>query len=291
MKGRPAGLAVRIASLLVDGLHIFTWGMGVALVTVLTGMIFGGLTNRVVAILSCFAYASVPFVYLVLYTANSGQTPGKRRFGIRVVRMDGNPAGYTRATARVLASIACSIPLFAGFLLAVAMPGKRALHDYLAGTRVEWTAESRQKGQILLTLFGSLAMVATFTVGYLLYWQFTGLLERSREFKTKANLDMIRGAIKAYSADSQGAYPASLSTDDGSPFSRYLKEMPPVTVKHGWVGAEAGQSPRGAEVAYSADETINLPGNGWRYNPQTGRIFVNSSATDTRGRPYSCYGY
>ena len=42
---------------------------------------------------------------------------------------------------------------------------------------------------------------------------------------------------------------------------------------------------------HTNDEGITATGQGWRYNTLTGRVFVNSTATDSKGNPYSTYGY
>lgn len=67
----------------------------------------------------------------------SGQTPGKRLFRVRVV--DYQTLGYLSAVQSVGRYFAMLISRFCcyfGFLLALTNPERRALHDYIAQTRV-----------------------------------------------------------------------------------------------------------------------------------------------------------
>ena len=63
-------------------------------------------------------------------------SPGKRAFGLIATDIDGNRPGIARAFARQLAGVASWITLNLGHLLAALPPQHRALHDYIAGTRV-----------------------------------------------------------------------------------------------------------------------------------------------------------
>lgn len=63
-------------------------------------------------------------------------SPGKRLFGLVVTDIDGAPPGIARAFARQVAGIASWITLNLGHVLAMWPPQHRALHDFIAGTRV-----------------------------------------------------------------------------------------------------------------------------------------------------------
>jgi uncharacterized RDD family membrane protein YckC len=63
-------------------------------------------------------------------------SPGKRAFGLVATDIDGERLGVARAFARQLAGVASWITLNLGHLLAALPPRHRALHDYIAGTRV-----------------------------------------------------------------------------------------------------------------------------------------------------------
>ena len=83
-------------------------------------------------------------LYLLYQAAGNaaGGTPGKRLFGLRVVRLDGTPLGALRGVVRaagyVLSTPLCNL----GFLWAVFQADSRAWHDLLAGSAV---VEAREK--------------------------------------------------------------------------------------------------------------------------------------------------
>lgn len=64
-------------------------------------------------------------------------SPGKRLLGLRVTDMRGGRGGRGRIVLRFLAGIPSWLLLNLGHAMAGMTPGKRALHDYIAGTRVE----------------------------------------------------------------------------------------------------------------------------------------------------------
>jgi len=74
-------------------------------------------------------------VYFGALTNRGGQTPGKMAFRIMVVATRHTEMGRVQAWWRA-AAVCASLPVFAVFALAAFTPQKRALHDYLAGTRV-----------------------------------------------------------------------------------------------------------------------------------------------------------
>jgi uncharacterized RDD family membrane protein YckC len=66
-----------------------------------------------------------------------GQTLGKMALQIRVVSMAGGPLSFGQSVGRYLATFLSALILGIGFIMAGVRPDKRALHDLLAGTRVE----------------------------------------------------------------------------------------------------------------------------------------------------------
>lgn len=63
-------------------------------------------------------------------------SPGKHALGMTVVDRDDSAIGIPRACLRYLATALSWLTLNVGHLLAAVPPQKRALHDYIAGTRV-----------------------------------------------------------------------------------------------------------------------------------------------------------
>lgn len=88
----------------------------------------GTLHNRI----STFLFLT----YFSFFTFYGGQTPGKMVWRLRVVTTDGLPLSWLRAVGRTFAYYLSFFTLGLGFLLAAFPPAKRALHDYVAGTRV-----------------------------------------------------------------------------------------------------------------------------------------------------------
>lgn len=77
----------------------------------------------------------LPVAYFTELHAGGGQTLGKALVGIRVARPDGEPIGHGRSLLRWFGYTLSSIPMGLGFLAALG-PGRRALHDLVAGTAV-----------------------------------------------------------------------------------------------------------------------------------------------------------
>jgi uncharacterized RDD family membrane protein YckC len=75
--------------------------------------------------------------YFAVFWSTTGQTPGARVMGVRVVCADGGDAIRPRAAVVRLAGMAlAAIPLCAGFLLILVDDRRRGLQDRLARTVV-----------------------------------------------------------------------------------------------------------------------------------------------------------
>jgi uncharacterized RDD family membrane protein YckC len=87
---------------------------------------------------STLAYVLVGGLYFVLMEASTWQaTLGKRLVGIKVTDVQGQRIGVGRAAGRFFAASLSWLTLNVGHALAAWTPERRALHDYVAGTRVE----------------------------------------------------------------------------------------------------------------------------------------------------------
>jgi len=75
-------------------------------------------------------------VYDVLMTGRFGATLGKMAIGAKITLVDGKPIGYSRALLRWLAARLSEFCFFFGYFMILTNPEKRALHDWLAGTKV-----------------------------------------------------------------------------------------------------------------------------------------------------------
>jgi uncharacterized membrane protein SpoIIM required for sporulation/uncharacterized RDD family membrane protein YckC len=140
-----AGLGSRFLALLVDALLIFIIIIVLIIAAAVVG--FGAIAAAGSASAGSWALAVAVFLYFVvmwgyflLFEAiNSGQTPGKKWAGIRVVRDDGLPAAWREAALRNLVRPADILPppacLVGGLMIMFSKNGKR-LGDLLAGTIV-----------------------------------------------------------------------------------------------------------------------------------------------------------
>jgi uncharacterized RDD family membrane protein YckC len=78
------------------------------------------------------------FLYYVIFTSLTGQTPGKILLRLKVVRgKAGEGVGPLRAILRWLALIGSLLPLGAGYYWIYVKPYGCGWHDILTGMRVE----------------------------------------------------------------------------------------------------------------------------------------------------------
>ena len=79
----------------------------------------------------------LPLAVITACWARLGATPGKFLLGLKVVdAKSGGPPAWRQAALRAAGYVLSALPLYAGFLWALADREGRALHDRLARTRV-----------------------------------------------------------------------------------------------------------------------------------------------------------
>ena len=137
------GIATRGVALAIDvaiaQVIVFAGGAVFALVGSLVGGVHLDTTlERVVA--AC-AWAATVGTYFVVFWSTTGQTPGMRLLGLRVVGPDGGHPGVWRSLVRLVGLALAIIPLFAGFLPVLFDARRRALQDYLARTGVMYDGD------------------------------------------------------------------------------------------------------------------------------------------------------
>jgi len=81
-------------------------------------------------------FVSMNAFYYTWFHGTTGQTLGKRIFGIRVLKTDGSPAGFGTAFLRWVGYLISGIPFFLGFLWVVIDRKRQGWHDKIAGTIV-----------------------------------------------------------------------------------------------------------------------------------------------------------
>lgn len=244
----------------------------------------------------------VPFLlglaYKTGFVSHGGQTPGKMAAGIRVLRKDGEAVAVGRALGRALAEHLSVMFLGLGYVAAAFGP-KRALHDYVAGTRVvylEGISSGRRTAFAALGVLGVLAILGiTVLVALPSIGKFRQLTTLSGEGATKGNLGSLRAGSSIYYGDKEGVYPQTLE----ELVPQYVPSIPKTKLADH--APSAAWTAYGAEVCTGKEEygtqidvsKIRDTG-GWGYvtDPQAacyGMVFVDCSHADSKGKPWPGY--
>jgi uncharacterized RDD family membrane protein YckC len=105
-----------------------------------------------------------------LFEAATGQTPGKRWAGVRVVRHDGGPISVGQALVRNVARLLDALPvLYASGLITMLVTGRRRqrIGDVLAGTQVvpvDGGARTPRSPRALLPVLAAVAVLVSVAV-------------------------------------------------------------------------------------------------------------------------------
>ncbi len=130
-----AGIGSRALAAILDSLVLGAW---LILLFFFTGILAVGLGQWTFAVFGVLSFASTWGYFTFFEGLRNGQTPGKRRLGIRVVRDSGHAVSFGAAAARNLLRIADFLPppyLIGAIAVAIHPRGKR-LGDLVAGTVV-----------------------------------------------------------------------------------------------------------------------------------------------------------
>lgn len=138
-------IALAIDAVVVDGVALLvSVSVGLAL-----NLLHVGKTATVVAA----AVGGVAFVlwvlgYFVTFWTTTGQTPGCRVMGVRVLddRTGRAPLRMRQALVRIVGCIVSTLMLCAGFLLILVDDRRRGLHDRMARTVVVYTSKEDDPG-------------------------------------------------------------------------------------------------------------------------------------------------
>jgi uncharacterized RDD family membrane protein YckC len=142
---RAAGFWIRVVAVIIDTAVML---IAQAVLYAMASMVFGGRSSIAIRGAAQVFGAMLIAVYSVLFHWRWGQTLGKMAVDIRVVTCrptptspgwltDSGPLTLGCAALRQLASLLSSAILGVGYLMAGLRRDKRALHDLIAGTRVE----------------------------------------------------------------------------------------------------------------------------------------------------------
>jgi uncharacterized RDD family membrane protein YckC len=134
----PGGFVSRGGALAVDAVIAnVVFAVGAALTAAIGSLTSIGVHNGYAAgFIAATAWIVLNAAYFAGCWSLTGQTPGMRIFGVRVIDRLGLPPRPGRALLRLAGVLLAIIPLFAGFLPALVDDRRRALPDYVAGTTV-----------------------------------------------------------------------------------------------------------------------------------------------------------
>ena len=128
---RPAGFWIRGGAVLIDVVLVM-------MAEVAFGFALWAVSDDRLAYAAsrAFRFLASPCYFVFLHWAR-GQTVGKMVFRVRVVTLAGGPLPFGISVLRHLGSWVSAAILGVGYLIAGFRADKRALHDLIAGTRVE----------------------------------------------------------------------------------------------------------------------------------------------------------
>jgi uncharacterized RDD family membrane protein YckC len=125
----PAGFWIRAAAYIIDSFIVGT----LLIVTSVAAVELGGLRFGESYLLLQLIIGAT---YFSLFHSGGWQaTPGKRAVGIYVIRRDGEALSIPHALGRHFATLLSALTFGIGYLMAGWNRDKKALHDYVAGTR------------------------------------------------------------------------------------------------------------------------------------------------------------
>jgi uncharacterized RDD family membrane protein YckC len=139
------GFVTRAVGLTLDALLVNAIAIVIGAAVTLIASVLGadGSLNAVEAVIGGSAWLLWSAAYFVTFWTLTGQTPGERLLGIRVVPADGGPLKPMRAVRRFIGLLISAIPLGAGFLPVLVDDKRRGLHDRIGGTVVVWAVSMR----------------------------------------------------------------------------------------------------------------------------------------------------
>jgi uncharacterized RDD family membrane protein YckC len=145
MGPRPAPLWRLAAAAVADALlGIIAWSLA-AMWLLVAVLVFRTkpldiLDGLILALAILMLGVALHVIYHTVLVGGCGQTLGRMLMGVAVVRRDGAPAGYGRALLRCAGGGICVLTLGLGRLFVLFTRDRRALSDFVAGTRPISTA-------------------------------------------------------------------------------------------------------------------------------------------------------
>lgn len=131
-----AGFWIRFVAIVIDGLCLAAaeWVLGLLII----GLLFGSPGTLAVVVGVWVFNVFLGTIYPVIFHWRWGQTLGKMAVHIKVVTVAGDSLSLGTSIIREIGYWVSLLTLCIGYLMAGLRSDKRALHDLMAGTRVEY---------------------------------------------------------------------------------------------------------------------------------------------------------
>ena len=132
-----AGIGTRGIALAIDALTAQLIFLTIAATVGLIGSLAGGPDSAsLLGALAGAGWLLVVATYFLAFWTGAGQTPGMRLMRLRLLDESGSPPGFWRSLVRLVGLLVAIAVVFLGFVPALVDDRRRALQDFLAGTRV-----------------------------------------------------------------------------------------------------------------------------------------------------------
>jgi uncharacterized RDD family membrane protein YckC len=138
-----AGFWIRFVAVFIDGIALGI--VNFAIQTILNVRVTNPDVNHLGVLMGAIGLSFtvsllLSMLYECFFLVQFGATPGKMIFKLKVITAEGGGITWGRAIGRHFAKYLSGITLLIGYIMAGFDSEKRALHDYIAGTRVIRTA-------------------------------------------------------------------------------------------------------------------------------------------------------
>jgi uncharacterized RDD family membrane protein YckC len=144
--GDYAGFVTRAIAFAID---VAVIDLAAAFVAIVVGLGISALDVPDTVVTITVAIGALAFTawfvgYFATFWSTTGQTPGSRVMGVRVVcARGGGPVRLRSAVVRLAGMVLAALPLFAGFFLILVDDRRRGLQDRLARTVVVYASDLR----------------------------------------------------------------------------------------------------------------------------------------------------
>ena len=148
MNDRPEDYAGFVSRAIAFAIDVALIDLAAAIVAIVVGLGISALDVPDVVVKVAVAVGGFAFVawfvgYFAVFWSTTGQTPGARVMGVRVVcAVSDGPLRLRAALVRLVGMFLAAIPLCAGFLLILVDDRRRGLQDRLARTVVRYASDA-----------------------------------------------------------------------------------------------------------------------------------------------------